>query len=99
MNRGNINKFFKVLLKTASYVMDQSSEQVDSASARVSGLVDRGKEMIRPEGRGLRNAVSFAAGVGVGIGAAILFAPASGAEIRSSIKEKVQAIGRQTKPA
>ena len=98
-----MNKLYKALLKTAVCVMDQYSEQVDRASDRVSGLVDRasdraadlvdrGKEMIRPEDHTMRNTLSFAAGLGVGIGAAILFAPRSGAEVRSSIKEKVQNI-------
>ena len=73
-----MNKYLKLLLKTAVCVMDQSAAQVDRASDRVSGLIDRGKEMIHPEDHRLRNALSFAAGLGVGLGAAILFAPASG---------------------
>ena len=44
----------------------------------------------REENHTLRNVATFAAGVGVGIGVGILFAPASGKEIRSSISEKVQ---------
>ena len=85
-----MNKLFKLLLKTAMFVIDQTSEQVDRASDSVSGMIDRGKEMIEPEDNKMRNVISFAAGVGVGIGAAILFAPASGAETRSSIKDKVR---------
>ena len=86
--------------------MDQYYEQVDRASDRVSGLVDRGRdrvsdmidrgrEVISPENHELRNLLSFAAGLGVGLGAGILLAPASGKEIRSSIKEKVQNIRGQ----
>jgi gas vesicle protein len=85
-----VNKLFKLLLKTAMFVLDQTSEQVDRASDSVSGMIDRGKEMIEPEDNRMRNVISFAAGIGVGIGAAILFAPASGAETRSSIKGKVR---------
>jgi len=39
----------------------------------------------------------FAAGVGVGIGAGLLLAPASGEEIRNSIGEKVQDISDKVK--
>jgi hypothetical protein len=41
----------------------------------------------------VRNVVSLVAGVGVGIGLAILFAPASGEQVRNSITERVQAVG------
>ena len=93
-----MNNLLKSLLKTALYVMDQFSEQVDRASDRVSDLTDRGKTMIhREEKHTLRNAATFAAGVGVGIGVGILFAPVSGKEIRSSISEKVQDISDQVR--
>ena len=101
-----MNKFLKSLVRTAVCMMDQYYEQVDRASDRVSGLVDRGRdrvsdmidrgrEVISPENHELRNLLSFAAGLGVGLGAGILLAPASGKEIRSSIKEKVQNIRGQ----
>jgi gas vesicle protein len=97
----NVNKFLKLFLKTAVYLIDQSTDRVDRAADqvadRVSDLVDRGKEMIQPEDHTLRNALSFAAGLGVGVGAAILFAPASGEEIRSSIKDKVQGFRGQVR--
>jgi len=41
----------------------------------------------------LRRVLSFAAGVGLGVGAGNLFAPASGAESRSALSDKVQDIG------
>lgn len=87
-----MNKYLKLLLKTAACVVDQSVAQVDRASDRVSELMDRGKEVIHPEDHRLRNALSFAAGLGVGLGAAILFAPASGKETRSSITQQMQQI-------
>jgi hypothetical protein len=97
-----VNKLLKSLLKTAIYVMDQFSEQVDRASDRasdrVSDLTDRGRTMIyREENHTLRNVATFAAGVGVGIGVGILFAPASGKELRSSIGEKVHDISDQAR--
>ncbi len=96
-----MNKFLRLFLKTAVYLIDQSTEHVDRAADQVadhvSGLVDRGKEMMQPEDHGLRNALSFAAGLGVGIGAAMLFAPASGEEIRSSIKDRVKGFTGQVR--
>ena len=93
-----MNKLLKSLLKTAVYLMDQFSDQVDRASDRVSDLTDRARTMTdRKENHTLRNLATFAAGIGVGIGVGILFAPASGKEIRSSISEKVQDISNQVR--
>ena len=100
VNKGwiTVNKLLKSLLKTAIYVMDQFFEKADRASDRVSDLTDRGRTMIHhQENRTLRNVASFAAGVGVGIGVGVLFAPASGKEIRSSISEKVHDISDQVR--
>jgi hypothetical protein len=68
------------------------ADTVDRASDRVSDLRDRAQDIYSGEDHTLRNVLTFAAGVGVGIGAAILFAPASGQEIRSQIGDKVQDI-------
>jgi gas vesicle protein len=93
-----MNKLLKSLLKTAVYLVDQFSEQVDRASDRVSDLTDQARTMTdREENHTLRNVATFAAGVGVGIGVGILFAPASGKEIRTSISEKVQDISDQVR--
>ena len=49
--------------------------------------------MIYPsEGQTLRNIASFAAGIGLGVAAGILFTPSCGAELRNSISDKVQNI-------
>lgn len=92
-----MNKFLNLLLKTAVCVIDQSFERVDRSvhrtSDRISEMVDQGKRMIdRQQDHTVRNAVSFAAGVAVGIGTGLLWAPASGKDIRTSIKGKVQEI-------
>lgn len=88
-----MNKTLRSILKTAVCVMDQYNDRMERASERVSDLVDRGQKVIyHREDHLLRNALSFAAGVSVGIGAGILFAPASGKEIRGSIIEKAQEI-------
>ena len=87
-----MNNFLKLLLKTAVCVLDQSAARMDRASDCVSGLIDRGKEMIHSEDHQLRNALSFAVGVGVGFSAAILCAPASGDATRSSITQQMRQI-------
>ncbi len=93
-----MNKLLKSLLKTAVYLVNQVSEQVDRASERVSDLTDRARTITdREENHTLRTVATFAAGVGVGIGVGILFAPASGKEIRTSISEKVQDISDQVR--
>ena len=93
-----MNKYAKFILRTALNLMDEYSDQVDRASDRVSDLVDRGRDLV-DRGREivyprqdhtLRNVLSFAAGIGVGIGAGLLLAPSSGSELRQSIKERVQ---------
>lgn len=100
----DMNKLLKSVLKTVVYLLEQTenvaddvrervSEGVDRAGDRVSDLRDRAQDFYGGEDHTLRNVLTFAAGVGVGIGAAILFAPASGEQIRSQIGEKVQDIG------
>jgi hypothetical protein len=99
------NKVFKSMLKTAAYIVDQTADQVDRASERASyiadqarGVVDDARSVIYPrEDHTLRNIMSFAAGVGLGIGVGMLIAPASGAEIRGSIGDKVQDISNKVK--
>jgi YtxH-like protein len=99
------NGLLKSLLKTAVYIMDQTAEQVDRASDRAShiasqarSVVDDATSAIYPrEDHTLRNLVSFVAGVGIGVGAGILLAPSSGAELRSSISGRVQGISDRVK--
>lgn len=99
------NKLLKSLLKTTIYILDQTAEQVDRVADRTSEItgqakrvVDSAASAIQPrEDHTLRNIVSFAAGVGLGVGAGILLAPASGGEIRGSISDKVKEIGNKVK--
>jgi YtxH-like protein len=92
------NGLLKSLLKAAVYIMDRTAEQVDRASDSASQIADRAESAIYPEeDHTLRNILSFAAGVGLGVGAGILFAPASGAEIRSSIGDSVHDISDKVK--
>ena len=100
-----MNKLLKSVLKTAVYLLEQTedtvgvardrvSEGVDRVTDRVSDLRDQAQDLYSGrKDHTLRNVLTFAAGVGVGIAAAMLFSPASGEEIRSQIGEKVQDIG------
>ena len=99
------NRLLNSVLKTAVYIMDQTAEQVDRASERASdladqarGVVDDARNAIYPrEDHTLRNILSFAAGIGVGVGAALLLAPASGEKTRSNISDRVQNIRDKVK--
>jgi gas vesicle protein len=99
-----MNNLIKSILKTAVYFLDQSdrlasdvrdrfSDTVDRASERVSDLRDQAQELYDGENHTMRNVLTFAAGVAIGVGAGMLLAPASGEEIRGSIGDKVQDIG------
>jgi gas vesicle protein len=99
-----VTKLLKSILKTAVYVLDQAdnaaddmrdrvTDQVNRVSDQVSDITDRGRKAIYGEDHTLRNVLTFAAGVGIGIGAGVLLAPASGEEIRSSVRDKVEDIG------
>ena len=87
------NGFLKSLLKAAVYILDQTAEQLDPASDAASPIPDGGKSTIYPdypeEGHTLRNILSFAVGLGLGVGAGILFAPASGEQVRSAIGDSI----------
>jgi gas vesicle protein len=103
-----MKKLLKSVLKTAVYLIDQAeglsgdmrdrvSDTVDRAGDRVSDLRDRAQDMYGEEDHTVRNVLTFVAGVGVGIGAAMLFAPASGEEFRSQIGDKVHDIGSRVR--
>lgn len=99
-----MNNLLKSVLKTVVFLLDQTegtagdvrdrvSEGVDRVADRVSDLRDRAQDLYSgTQDHTLRNILTFAAGVGVGVATAMLFAPASGEEIRSQIGEKVQDI-------
>lgn len=88
-----IDRFVKSILKSIVYVMDETANRVDRVSDRASEFAENTRSVIYPsEGQTLRNIVSFAAGIGVGVAAGVLLAPSSGAELRNSISDKVQNI-------
>ena len=79
-----LNKFLKSLLNICLDVLEQSER---------TGRAILGQE----EDHTVRNTISFAAGVGLGIGLGILLAPASGKKTRSSITNRVQAVGERVR--
>lgn len=91
------DSILKSLLKTAVYVMDQTADQVDRVSSRASDFAEDARTAIFEEDHTVRNILLFAAGVGVGAGAALLLAPSSGEDMRNSIGERVQDISDKVK--
>jgi gas vesicle protein len=93
-----LNQAVRSILKTAVYLMDATADQVDRTSQRAAEIAQDTREAIYPSTNyTLRNMLSFAAGIGVGVGAGLLLAPASGAEFRSSISDKVHEISNKVK--
>ena len=78
-----MNKFLKSLLKIGLDFLEDSERA--------------GRAIRRQEDQTVRNAISFAAGIGLGIGMGILLAPSKGEETRSSIAGKVQDFGDKVK--
>ena len=88
-----IDKFVRSILKSVVYIMDETADRVERVSDRASQLAENTRSVIYPnENHILRNMVGFAAGIGVGVAAGLLFAPSSGAELRNTIGDKVQNI-------
>jgi hypothetical protein len=74
-----VNKFLKSLLKIGLDFLEDSERA--------------GRAIHRQEDQTVRNAINFAAGIGLGIGVGMLLAPSKGEETRSSIAGKVQDFG------
>ena len=93
-----MNKLLRSLLKIGVYLLEQSDRTATDVrhrvKARVEDLADRTEEVIgRRQDHTTRNAIGFAVGTALGIGVAMLFAPASGEETRSAIAGKVRNVG------
>jgi hypothetical protein len=99
-----LKKVLQSVLKTAVDLLEQSErisrkmrddihDGVGRAGDRASEFRQQAMDLYGYEDHTVRNVVSLVAGVGVGIGLAILFAPASGEQVRNSITERVQAVG------
>ena len=91
----NLNKLLKTALTTGLYFLEKSDKATapirEQAGTQVDDVTDRTRQAIlEPEDHAMCNAVSLAAGFGLGIALGMLFAPASGEDIRRSIMEKAQ---------
>ena len=88
-----LNSLLRSVLKTAVYIMDSTADSVDRVSDRASRIADDARDVIYSDrGNALRNVLSFAAGIGVGVAVGVLLAPQSGEELRNTISDKVQDI-------
>jgi hypothetical protein len=96
---------FDVLLDTGLSVLDlfrdRLSDQVESVADRAKDVYEEASGRVRKASRaitgedhsGLSSAAALLLGVGVGVALGILFAPASGEQIRRDIADKVQQFG------
>jgi YtxH-like protein len=76
-----------------SDLRDFAQEKYETAADRVS----RASRAIRGDDGQVGNALSLAAGVGIGVALGLIFAPASGEETRSAIADKVHIFGGKVK--
>lgn len=86
------------LLRTGVYFLDEAEDATAAVRGRVRDrldvLSDRAARVIRGrEDHTARYAISFAAGIGLGLGAGLLFAPASGEQTREALTGGLQDLG------
>jgi hypothetical protein len=98
----SLNKLLRTALKTGLYVLEQSEKATadirEQMKGRVEDVTDRTRKAIPgPKDHTVRNAVTIAAGIGLGVALGILFAPASGEQIRRSIVEKAEDAGARVR--
>jgi hypothetical protein len=97
-----VNKVIKSLLRTGLFLLEQSDAATSDMRERVRDSVEdisnRTRRAIRPQQNYvLRDVLAFAAGVSLGVGVGILFAPASGEETRSTLAERMQGVGTKVR--
>ena len=75
-----MNKLLKSLLQTGLYFLEQPDRAAEAVRERVKEDIDEVKRKFEGEDHTLRYGLTFAAGVGVGLGVGMLTAPSSGEE-------------------
>lgn len=99
--RRRASNLLRSVLKTAVYLMEESgdtandvrdrvSKGFDRAGGRISDLRDQGRDFYNGENHALRSTLMFGLGLAVGVGAGVLFAPASGEDTRGAIGDRVE---------
>jgi hypothetical protein len=92
-----MNKLLKSLLQTGLYFLEQPDRATAAVRERVKEDIDDVAEKFQGQDHTLRYVLIFAAGVGVGLGAGMLTAPASGEDSRSALAGKVREVGDRVK--
>ena len=99
------NPLLSILLGTGLYLLDpvrdRLADQIDSLSDRAKGAYGTASGRVRKVSRaitvedrsGLGSTAALFLGVGVGVALGILFAPASGEQIRRNIADTFQEFG------
>jgi len=90
-----MNKLLKSLLQTGLYFLEQPDRAAEAARERVKEDIDEVGRKFQGEDHTLRYILTFAAGVGLGVG--MLTAPSSGEESRSAIASKARDVGDRVK--
>ena len=84
--------------RATANIRDRAEDVRDSAKDRIEDLTSRTRRALRSQQTPwLRDALGFAAGVGLGIGVGMLFAPANGQETRNSIADTFQDVGNRVR--
>jgi hypothetical protein len=105
MRRRDKNPLLSILVGTGLYLLDPArdrlADQIDSLSDRAKDVLDSASGGVRKVSRaitvedrsGIGSTAALFLGVGVGVTLGILFAPASGEQIRRNIADTFQESG------
>jgi|GEM_PF-449776 len=102
------NDLLKTLLGAGLYLLDpvrdrltgrldDIADRAKDTYEKATGRLDRASRAIRGEGNVAGTLTALLVGVGIGVGLGILFAPASGEEIRNTIADKYQDVSERVR--
>ena len=97
-----MKRVLRTLLRAGLYFLDESDRATaglrDRMRDKVGNITSRTRDAVGIEtDHTMRDAGCFIAGVGLGVGIGMLFAPASGEETRELISDKVQEVGTRVR--